>query len=157
MSSRDEQELSNSLKMRAHTTQLPVRSIPIMKQVLPSGKNPNGRLWPSLTSIQSPLVRLIRAQDLMAIPSCSVRRNICYGLEEEDGLASEDQPSQEQIEEAAKLANAHDFISALPRGYDMVHLNFCSSWIYALHRRQHILENNRKYCLAVLKGRATYA
>lgn len=49
-----------------------------------------------------------------------MRRNICYGLEEEDGVAVEDQPSQEQIEEAARLANAHDFITALPRGYDMV-------------------------------------
>ena len=55
---------------------------------------------------------------------CSVRRNICYGLEEEDGIAQEDQPSQEQIEEAAKLANAHEFISALPRGYDMARANF---------------------------------
>lgn len=49
-----------------------------------------------------------------------MRRNICYGLEEEDGISSEEQPTQEQVEEAAKLANAHDFISALPRGYDMV-------------------------------------
>lgn len=53
------------------------------------------------------------------ILSCSVRRNICYGLEEEDGVATEEQPSQEDIEDAAKKANAHDFITALPQGYDM--------------------------------------
>ena len=60
--------------------------------------------------------------DRIALLCCSVRRNICYGLEEEDGIAAEDRPSQQQIEEAARLANAHDFIAALPQGYDMVDL-----------------------------------
>lgn len=64
----------------------------------------------------------------LKLPCYSVRRNICYGLEEEDGIAAEDQPSQEQIEEAAKLANAHDFICALPRGYDMVFIG-TTQWL----------------------------
>ncbi|KAF8073219.1 Abcb9 [Scenedesmus sp. PABB004] len=45
----------------------------------------------------------------------SVRRNIIYGLEPEDGAAP---PSQEAIEEAARQANAHDFVSAFPERYE---------------------------------------
>jgi ATP-binding cassette, subfamily B (MDR/TAP), member 9 len=48
----------------------------------------------------------------------SIKRNIIYGMELEDGLSADSIPTQEQIEEAAKLANAHDFISNLPEGYD---------------------------------------
>ncbi|CAL8468414.1 g7954 [Coccomyxa elongata] len=48
----------------------------------------------------------------------SVRRNICYGMEEEDGVAPGDVPSAADVERAARLANAHDFISAMPEGYD---------------------------------------
>ena len=51
---------------------------------------------------------------------CSIRRNICYGLEEEDGVPSGEQPSFAQIEEAAKSANAHEFIMRLPEGYETV-------------------------------------
>lgn len=43
----------------------------------------------------------------------SIRRNIMYGLEGTDA-----EPSQEEIEEAARLANAASFIEALPHGYD---------------------------------------
>jgi ATP-binding cassette subfamily B protein len=43
--------------------------------------------------------------------AASVRENIGYGL---DGA------STGQIEEAARLANAHEFITALPEGYDTV-------------------------------------
>jgi len=39
----------------------------------------------------------------------TVRNNIAYGL---------DDPKQEAIEAVAKAANAHDFIMALPDGYD---------------------------------------
>ncbi len=39
----------------------------------------------------------------------TVRNNIAYGL---------DKPQQAHIEEVAKAANAHDFICALPEGYD---------------------------------------
>ena len=51
---------------------------------------------------------------------CSIRRNICYGLEAEDGVSEEEQPTMAQVEEAARSANAHDFITALPEGYDTV-------------------------------------
>lgn len=48
----------------------------------------------------------------------SIRRNIILGLEKEDGLSEDEVPTQQQIEEAAKMANAHDFISSLPEGYE---------------------------------------
>ena len=48
----------------------------------------------------------------------SIKRNIILGLEKEDGLSEDEIPTQDQIEEAAKLANAHDFIMGLPRGYE---------------------------------------
>ncbi|PRW60050.1 ATP-binding cassette sub-family B member 9 [Chlorella sorokiniana] len=48
----------------------------------------------------------------------SIRRNIIYGMEEEDGVPPELVPSQEDVEQAARLANAHEFITALPEGYD---------------------------------------
>ena len=51
---------------------------------------------------------------------CSIRRNICYGLELEDGVSPDEVPSMADIEEAARLANAHDFIMGLPQGYDTV-------------------------------------
>ena len=51
---------------------------------------------------------------------CSIQRNICYGLEAEDGLGPQEIPTAAQVEEAARLANAHDFIMALPQGYDTV-------------------------------------
>ena len=65
----------------------------------------------------------------------SVRRNILLGLEEEDGGAEGGGldgpcsasasawtpppcPSQADVESAARMAHAHDFITALPQGYD---------------------------------------
>ncbi|KAK9809885.1 hypothetical protein WJX72_001039 [[Myrmecia] bisecta] len=45
----------------------------------------------------------------------SIYRNICFGVEDEDGCAP---PSREDVEAAARLANAHDFIKALPQGYE---------------------------------------
>jgi subfamily B ATP-binding cassette protein MsbA len=41
----------------------------------------------------------------------TVRNNIAYGL---------DEVSQDRLEEAARAANAHDFIQRMPRGYDTV-------------------------------------
>lgn len=46
----------------------------------------------------------------------SIRDNICYGLSHEDGTPV----TEEQIISAAKMANAHSFISELSEGYDMV-------------------------------------
>ena len=43
----------------------------------------------------------------------SIRRNIIYGLEGTDR-----EPSDEEIKEAARLANAADFIEAMPQGYE---------------------------------------
>ncbi|GIL74248.1 hypothetical protein Vretimale_1943 [Volvox reticuliferus] len=43
--------------------------------------------------------------------SRSIAANITYGMEH-------DPPNQEDIEEAARAANAHDFIMALPEGYN---------------------------------------
>eukprot|EP00178_Gracilaria_changii_P015844 TRINITY_DN444_c7_g1_i1.p1 TRINITY_DN444_c7_g1~~TRINITY_DN444_c7_g1_i1.p1 ORF type:complete len:1288 (-),score=283.32 TRINITY_DN444_c7_g1_i1:6972-10835(-) len=44
----------------------------------------------------------------------SVRDNIAYGLSQEDGTPV----TESMIVDAAKAANAHDFISQLPEGYD---------------------------------------
>eukprot|EP00178_Gracilaria_changii_P005325 TRINITY_DN1874_c0_g1_i2.p1 TRINITY_DN1874_c0_g1~~TRINITY_DN1874_c0_g1_i2.p1 ORF type:complete len:1473 (-),score=232.31 TRINITY_DN1874_c0_g1_i2:1168-5058(-) len=46
----------------------------------------------------------------------TVRENIAYGLSHADGTYI----PQEQIEEAARIANIHDFILTLPQGYDTV-------------------------------------
>jgi ATP-binding cassette, subfamily B (MDR/TAP), member 9 len=48
----------------------------------------------------------------------SIKRNILYGLEEDDGVLIDQIPTQADVEAAARLANAHDFISNLPQGYD---------------------------------------
>ncbi len=50
----------------------------------------------------------------------SVRRNILYGLEEEDGGNPGDVPSADDVEQAARLANAHSFITEWPQGYETV-------------------------------------
>eukprot|EP00798_Chlamydomonas_sp_ICE-L_P013716 gene13716-19611_t len=44
------------------------------------------------------------------------QRNIVFGLEKEDGM--DRAPTQEDVEEAAKQANAHSFITTFPDGYD---------------------------------------
>ncbi len=56
----------------------------------------------------------------------SVRRNICYGLEEEDGVPSSQVPSAADVERAARLANAHDFIEAMLQGYDTVRMRMAA-------------------------------
>jgi len=48
----------------------------------------------------------------------SIKRNIIYGLEAEDGVPESERPTQTDIEDAARLANAHEFISQLPQGYE---------------------------------------
>jgi len=48
----------------------------------------------------------------------SIKRNIIYGMMTDDGVPESEVPTQEEIEEAARLANAHDFICTLPEQYD---------------------------------------
>ncbi len=48
----------------------------------------------------------------------SVKRNIVLGLERQDGVSEDEIPTDEDICEACKLANAHDFITSLPDGYE---------------------------------------
>ncbi|KAI8108318.1 hypothetical protein M9434_006345 [Picochlorum sp. BPE23] len=48
----------------------------------------------------------------------SIKRNIIYGMETNDGLPEEQVPDDEEIELASKLANAHEFISLLPEQYE---------------------------------------
>jgi ATP-binding cassette subfamily B protein len=50
----------------------------------------------------------------------SIRSNICFGLEPEDGVPPEEAPTMGDIEAAARLANAHEFIMAMPNGYETV-------------------------------------
>ncbi|EFJ51441.1 hypothetical protein VOLCADRAFT_87744 [Volvox carteri f. nagariensis] len=46
----------------------------------------------------------------------SIRRNIVLGLESEDGCTTV--PTEDEVVEAAKQANAHDFITSFPEGYE---------------------------------------
>ncbi|RKP26905.1 multidrug resistance protein [Syncephalis pseudoplumigaleata] len=46
----------------------------------------------------------------------TIRQNILWGSAHGDGNSNE--PTQEQIEEACRNANVHDFIMSLPKGYD---------------------------------------
>lgn len=90
-----------------------------------AGKSTLASLIPRLYDISSGLIEIdgrdIRDYDVTSLRhhigivsqdtyifSASIRDNIAYGLE---GI------SDLQIAEAARLANAHDFISALPNGY----------------------------------------
>jgi ATP-binding cassette, subfamily B (MDR/TAP), member 9 len=63
------------------------------------------------------LVQLSRAVSIVSQePSLfarSIKRNIIYGLE-----GTDTEPSQQDIEQAARLANAHDFIMTMPQQYD---------------------------------------
>ena len=52
--------------------------------------------------------------------SDTVRANIAYGRAGGGGQAGDQDVTQEQIEAAARAAGAHDFIVALPLGYDTV-------------------------------------
>ena len=48
----------------------------------------------------------------------SVRDNIAYGRIGDEGIAALDMVAQRDVEEAARLAEAHSFITELPDGYD---------------------------------------
>jgi ATP-binding cassette subfamily B protein len=64
----------------------------------------------TMASVRSQLAVVLQESVLFAT---SIRENIAFGL-------AEATPSQEQIEAAARLAGAHDFIERLPAGYDTV-------------------------------------
>ena len=64
-------------------------------------------------------IGLVHAQEPV-LYARSVRRNILYGLEEEDGEPPGSVPSVDDVEQAARLANAHGFISDWPQGYETV-------------------------------------
>jgi ATP-binding cassette subfamily B (MDR/TAP) protein 1 len=51
---------------------------------------------------------------------CSIRRNIEHGLIGTNLDAVEPEKKSELVVQAAKMANAHDFISCLPNGYETV-------------------------------------
>ena len=55
------------------------------------------------------LIGLVQQEPVLF--NLSIRENIAYGLNDQ-------QVTQEQIEEAARMANIHDLIVALPQGYD---------------------------------------
>ena len=55
------------------------------------------------------------------------RRNILYGMEEDDGLPPAEVPSLEDVHEAARLANIHESIMAMPQGYETVCLQLCTT------------------------------
>jgi hypothetical protein len=86
------------------------------------GTSPSTGKGETRTATKNGVVRAKWIKWMTKDRECSVKRNICYGLEEEDGLALDDQPTQEEVEQAARLANAHDFIMAMPQGYDSVSL-----------------------------------
>lgn len=56
----------------------------------------------------------------------SIKRNICYGLEAEDGVPAAEVPTQADVERAARLANIHHVIQAMPHGYDSVRARPCT-------------------------------
>jgi ABC-type multidrug transport system fused ATPase/permease subunit len=47
--------------------------------------------------------------------SASVADNIAMGVGAGEGVA---QPTRDDVQAAARAANAHDFVTALPEGYD---------------------------------------
>lgn len=73
---------------------------------------------------------LIGGQDISHYTTSSIRKQISYvpqenllfgvSIRENIALAAHAQVSEEAIYAAARLANAHDFIMALPQGYDTV-------------------------------------
>lgn len=52
--------------------------------------------------------------------NCSIRRNIEYGLIGTNLDTSQEEKNTELVIQAAKMANAHDFISRLPDGYETI-------------------------------------
>ena len=47
----------------------------------------------------------------------SIAQNIAFGV---SGIADQEEPSMEEIVEAAKQANAHNFITKFPNGYETI-------------------------------------
>lgn len=91
-----------------------------------SGKSTLVQLLPRLYEVTSGSIR-VDGKDIRDIPVMALRRGIGMVLQESllftgtirDNIAfGKPDATQEEIEEAAKLAQAHDFIIRLPDGYD---------------------------------------
>ena len=54
-------------------------------------------------------------------------------MEAEDGVRPDEVPTASDVEEAARLANAHDFIMALPQAYDTVSHAHATALLPVLH------------------------
>jgi ATP-binding cassette subfamily B (MDR/TAP) protein 1 len=52
--------------------------------------------------------------------NCTIRRNIEYGLIGTEFESLSEEKTSELVDEATKMANAHEFISQLPSGYETV-------------------------------------
>ncbi|KAJ3061841.1 ATP-binding cassette, sub-B (MDR TAP), member 4, partial [Quaeritorhiza haematococci] len=50
----------------------------------------------------------------------SIRDNIAYGVVDEEGEGKGNVVTNEQIEAAARMANIHEFVMGLPKGYDTI-------------------------------------
>ncbi len=79
---------------------------PVSGRILLDGVDTRDITLPSLRSLTG-----IVSQDTVLFND-TVRNNIAYGAAERF--------SREQVERAARAANAHDFITALPQGYDTI-------------------------------------
>lgn len=71
----------------------------------------------TLHSLRSQISVVLQDSVLFGV---SVRENIAYGLAATATEHKDPSPDQEEIETAARLANAHDFIMTLPDGYETI-------------------------------------
>lgn len=66
-------------------------------------------------------------------------------------------PNDAEVEEAARAANAHEFIKDLPEGYTTVITGGCASWCPAILHWRLTMLLNREYCRHVCAWQADTA